>query len=226
MADHSGQSAHKRSMPLSLIQHPDGHHRCSWCNHGEAFTDYIRYHDAEWGQPVADERRLFEKITLEGFQSGLSWITVLRKRDRFREVFAGFDFEKVARFGAPDIERLVLDAGIIRHRGKIVSAINNAQRVCDLMDGHGPGALAKLVWSHEPSAKSRPKKITPALAGTLSQTPESQALSKALKKLGFSFVGPTTMYAFMQSMGVVNDHLHGCHAQKNVEAARKEFVRP
>ena len=213
-------------MPLSLIQHTDGHHRCSWCNQGEAFADYIRYHDDEWGQPVADERRLFEKITLEGFQSGLSWLTVLRKRDRFREVFVGFDFEQVARFGAPDIERLVLDAGIIRHRGKIVSAINNAQRVCDLTDRHGLGALAKLVWSHEPNVKSRPKKITPEFAGTLAQTPESLALSKALKKLGFSFVGPTTMYAFMQSMGVVNDHLHGCHAQARGDVARKAFVRP
>ncbi len=213
-------------MPLSLIQHTDGHHRCSWCNQGESFADYVHYHDDEWGQPVADERRLFEKITLEGFQSGLSWITVLRKRDRFRQVFAGFDFEKVARIGAPDIGRLVLDPGIIRHRGKIVSAINNAQRVCDLIDHHGPGALAKLVWAHEPTAKSRPKKIMPELVGTLGQTPESQALSKALKKLGFSFVGPTTMYAFMQSMGVVNDHLQGCHAQARVEAARAVFVRP
>ena len=175
---------------------------------------------------MANERRLFEKITLEGFQSGLSWLTVLRKRDRFREVFVGFDFEQVSRFGAPDIERLVLDAGIIRHRGKIVSAINNAQRVCDLTDRHGLGALAKLVWSHEPNVKSRPKKITPEFAGTLAQTPESLALSKALKKLGFSFVGPTTMYAFMQSMGVVNDHLHGCHAQARGDVARKAFVRP
>ena len=226
MADHSEQSAHNHTMPLSLIQHTDGYHRCSWCNRGEAFADYIRYHDHEWGQPVADERRLFEKITLEGFQSGLSWITVQRKRDRFGVVFAGFDFEKVARFGATDMERLVLDAGIIRHRGKIVSAINNAQRVCDLIDRHGPGALTKLVWSHEPDARSRPKKITPEFAATLAQTVESLALSKALKKLGFSFVGPTTMYAFMQSMGVVNDHLHGCHGQKRVDAARKAFVRP
>jgi DNA-3-methyladenine glycosylase I len=213
-------------MPLSILHHPDGHARCSWCNQGEAFADYIRYHDNEWGQPVVDERRLFEKITLEGFQSGLSWITVLRKRDRFREVFAGFDFEKVARFNEEDIERLVLDAGIIRHRGKIVSAINNAQRVCDLIDVQGPGSLAKLVWSHEPAPKARPKKITPEVAITLAQTDESLALSKALKKLGFSFVGPTTMYAFMQSMGVVNDHLHGCHAQVKVDAARKAFQRP
>jgi DNA-3-methyladenine glycosylase I len=213
-------------MPLSLTKHNDGRHRCSWCNQGDAFADYIGYHDGEWGQPVADDHRLFEKITLEGFQSGLSWLTVLRKRDRFREVFSNFDFQKVARFGAADIERLVLDAGIIRHRGKIASAINNAQRVCDLTDRHGPGALARLVWSSEPPASSRPKKITPELAATLAQTPESLALSKSLKKLGFSFVGPTTMYAFMQSMGVVNDHLHGCHAQPKVEAARKAFVRP
>ena len=213
-------------MPLSIRHHPDGHARCSWCNQGEAFADYIHYHDTEWGQPVADERRLFEKITLEGFQSGLSWITVLRKRAQFRRVFANFDYEKVARFDHADIERLLLDAGIIRHRGKIVSAINNAQRVCDLFDSEGPGALAKLVWSHEPARKTRPSKITPEVASTLTQTAESQALSKALKKRDFSFVGPTTMYAFMQSMGVVNDHLHGCHARAPVEAARKAFARP
>ena len=175
---------------------------------------------------MADEKRLFEKITLEGFQSGLSWLTVLRKRDRFREVFKAFDFEKVARFTEKDIERLLQDAGIIRHRGKIVSTINNAQRVCELIDKQGPGALAKLVWSHEPAAKARSKKITPAVAMTLTQTDESVLLSKTLKKLGFSFVGPTTMYAFMQSMGVVNDHLHGCHAQAQVDAARKVFQRP
>jgi DNA-3-methyladenine glycosylase I len=140
-------------MPLSLIHHPDGLHRCSWCNQGEAFADYMHYHDHEWGMPVDNERRLFEKITLEGFQSGLSWITVLRKRERFRAVFAGFDFEKVARFTDKDIERLVQDVGIIRHRGKIVSAINNAQRVCALIDSQGPGALAKLVWSHESPLK-------------------------------------------------------------------------
>lgn len=211
---------------LSIIHHADGHARCSWCNQGETFADYVHYHDNEWGQPVADEQRLFEKITLEGFQSGLSWITVLRKRDNFRKAFAGFDFEKVARFSTDDIGRLVLDAGIIRHRGKIVSTINNAQRVCDLIDAHGPGSLAKLVWQQEPLPKARPKKITPEIARTLAQTDESLALSKALKKLGFSFVGPTTMYAFMQSMGVVNDHLHGCHAQAQVEAARKAFQRP
>jgi DNA-3-methyladenine glycosylase I len=213
-------------MPLSLIHHPDGQRRCSWCNQGDAFADYIHYHDHEWGMPVDNERRLFEKITLEGFQSGLSWITVLRKREHFRTVFAGFDFEKVARFTDTDIERLVLDAGIIRHRGKIVSAINNAQRVCDLIDAQGPGALPKMVWAHEPAPKARPKKITPEVASTLGQTAESLALSKAFKKLGFSFVGPTTMYALMQSMGVVNDHMDGCHHRAQVEAARAVFQRP
>jgi DNA-3-methyladenine glycosylase I len=217
---------HSTTMPLFIITHPDGQHRCSWCGQGEAFADYLHYHDHEWGMPVADERRLFEKITLEGFQSGLSWITVLRKRDHFRKVFAGFDFEKVARFNDKDIERLVIDAGIIRHRGKIVTAINNAQRVCELIDSQGPGALAKLVWAHEPTAKARPKKITPDIASTLGQTPESLALSKALKKLGFSFVGPTTMYALMQSTGVVNDHLEGCSQRPIIEAARKAFARP
>jgi DNA-3-methyladenine glycosylase I len=213
-------------VPLSIIHHPDGMHRCSWCNQGDAFTDYIAYHDDEWGMPVDNERRLFEKITLEGFQAGLSWITILRKRERFRAVFAGFDFEKVARYTATDIDRLVLDAGIIRHRGKIVSAINNAQRVCDLIDSQGPGALARLVWAHEPAANSRPKKITPQVAMTMSQSPESLALSKTLKKMGFSFVGPTTMYALMQSMGVVNDHLHGCAHRTQVDTARAAFARP
>jgi DNA-3-methyladenine glycosylase I len=213
-------------MALSILSHADGIHRCSWCGQGDTFKDYIHYHDNEWGMPVSDEKRLFEKITLEGFQSGLSWITVLRKRDRFREVFASFDFEKVARFAEKEIDRLVLDAGIIRHRGKIVSAINNAQKVCELIDEQGPGALAKLVWSFEPTAKQRPAKLTPEVAMTLTQTEQSLALSKALKKRGFSFVGPTTMYAFIQSMGVVNDHLEGCASRKVVEAARKAFTRP
>jgi DNA-3-methyladenine glycosylase I len=213
-------------MNLLLISHPDGKARCSWCNQGAAFADYILYHDNEWGRPVIDEKRLFEKITLEGFQSGLSWITVLRKRARFREVFAGFDFEKVARFTDADINRLVTDAGIIRHRGKIVSAINNAQKVCQLIDEQGTGALAKLIWSHEPRPEHRPKRLTPEVAGALAQTEQSQALSKALKKRGFSFVGPTTMYALMQSMGVVNDHLEGCDSRLKVETARQQFQRP
>jgi DNA-3-methyladenine glycosylase I len=213
-------------MPLTLIQHADGLHRCSWCGQGEAFADYIHYHDHEWGMPVVDERHLFEKITLEGFQAGLSWITVLRKRDRFREVFKGFDFEKVARFTEKDVDRLVQDAGIIRHRGKIESAINNAQKVCGLIDTKGPGALAQLIWSHEPTPAQRTKKITPEVASTLGQTEQSQALSKTLRKMGFNFVGPTTMYALMQSMGVVNDHLEGCSHRAQVESARSALLRP
>ena len=213
-------------MALSLIHHSDGLHRCSWCGEGEASADYIAYHDLEWGMPVTDERRLFEKITLEGFQAGLSWITILRKRDRFREVFKQFDFEKVARFTEKDVERLVQDAGIIRHRGKIESAINNAQKVCDLIDTQGSGSLARLIWSFEPTAKQRPAKITPDVAGTLGQTEQSQALSKTLRKMGFNFVGPTTMYALMQSMGVVNDHLEGCAHRAKVEAARQTLKRP
>jgi DNA-3-methyladenine glycosylase I len=213
-------------MPLTLIHHPDAKHRCSWCGQGDAFADYIHYHDHEWGMPVADEHRLFEKITLEGFQAGLSWITILRKRDRFREVFKQFNFEKIARFTKKDVDRLVQDAGIIRHRGKIESAINNAQKVCSLMDAKGTGALAQLIWSHEPTAQQRPPKITSEIASTLGQTEQSQALSKTLRKLGFNFVGPTTMYALMQSMGVVNDHLEGCAHRKQVEAARKVFNRP
>jgi DNA-3-methyladenine glycosylase I len=213
-------------MPIALVHHSDAQHRCSWCGHGDAFTDYIHYHDHEWGMPVGDDRKLFEKIILEGFQSGLSWITILRKREHFRKVFAGFDIEKVARFTDKDIERLVQDPGIIRHRGKIVSAINNAQRASELINTQGTGALARLVWGHEPAANTRPEKITPAVASTLTQTEASLALSKALKKLGFSFVGPTTMYAFMQSMGVVNDHLEGCAHRAQVDTARTKFKRP
>ncbi len=213
-------------MSLSLIKHTDGIHRCSWCNQGDSYQDYITYHDKEWGVPVSDEKRLFEKLTLEGFQSGLSWITVLRKRDRFRKVFDGFDFEKVARYSEKKIEQLVLDAGIIRHRGKINSAVNNAQRVCELIDRHGAGALASFIWQHEPTQSQRPAKLTAQVASALTQTEHSLALSKALKKRGFSFVGPTTMYALIQSMGVVNDHLHGCDARQQVEKERASFVRP
>jgi DNA-3-methyladenine glycosylase I len=213
-------------MALLLIKHTDGLHRCSWCGQGDAFADYIHYHDHEWGMPVTDERRLFEKITLEGFQAGLSWITILRKRDRFREVFEQFDFEKLARFTAKDVERLVQDAGIIRHRGKIESAINNAQKVCDLIDKQGAGALASLIWSYEPTEQQRPAKITPEIASTLGQTEQSQALSKTLRNMGFKFVGPTTMYALMQSMGVVNDHLEGCAQRPLVEQARLKLKRP
>jgi DNA-3-methyladenine glycosylase I len=200
-------------MNISLIKHADGQHRCSWCGQGEAFADYIHYHDHEWGRPVKDDRLLYEKIVLEGFQAGLSWITVLRKREHFRKVFKQFNFEKVARFTQDDVERLVLDIGIIRHRGKINSAINNAKKVCDLVDANGPGALTDLVWSHRPAAANRPKKMTPAVASTLTESAASVALSKQLRGLGFSFVGPTTMYALMQSTGLINDHLDGCSHQ-------------
>jgi DNA-3-methyladenine glycosylase I len=210
----------RQKMPLSLIKHADGLHRCSWC---AALPDYMAYHDTEWGHPVMDDIRLFEKVTLEGFQSGLSWLTILRKREGFRSAFKGFDFQKVARFTAKDVERLLQDAGIVRHRGKIESTINNAKQLCTLLDKED--SFAKFIWQFEPPAKSRPKRITPEVAVTLTQSPESVALSKALKKHGFSFVGPTTMYAFMQSMGLVNDHLHGCHSRALVEQKRQALQR-
>jgi DNA-3-methyladenine glycosylase I len=213
-------------MAISLIAHQDKKHRCSWCGEGHTFTDYIHYHDNEWGKPNKDERYLFEKICLEGFQAGLSWITVLRKRDRFREVMANFDYQVLANFTEKQVDALVLDVGIIRHRGKIDSAINNARQVRQLIDQQGEGALAKLVWSHEPAIASRPKRLTPEIAATLTQSKESEALSKTLRKLGFNFVGPTTMYAFIQSVGLVNDHLEGCHRRAACEQLREQFVRP
>lgn len=192
-------------MQISVVKHADGKHRCSWC--GES-PEYIHYHDTEWGVPVKDDQKLFEKICLEGFQSGLSWITILRKREAFRRGFAGFDIDKVAAFTNLDVERLVVDAGIVRHRGKIVSTINNAKRSRELIEKEG--SLSDFIWRYSPDKKLRPQRITPEVAATLTKSPESDALSKELKKRGFSFVGPTTMYAFMQSMGLVNDHLDGC----------------
>jgi DNA-3-methyladenine glycosylase I len=195
--------------------------RCWWC--GEA-SDYVAYHDHEWGMPVVDDHRLFEKICLEGFQSGLSWLTILRKRESFREAFAGFDFEKVARFRDAKVESLLQDAGIVRHRGKIESTINNAKRARELADEHG--SLAAYFWRFEPDARTRPKKVTKAALMKLGKTADSIALSKDLKKRGWSFVGPTTVYAFMQAMGLVNDHIEGCDARVRVEAARAKFRRP
>ena len=197
----------------------DGVTRCWWC--GDA-PDYIAYHDQEWGRPVADDTRLFEKIVLEGFQSGLSWLTILRKRENFRAAFAGFDIDAVAEFREADIERLVHDAGIIRHRKKIESAINNAQAARRLRDE--TGSLAAYFWSWEPDAADRPKSIRKAEIPA--QTGLSQAMSKDLKKRGWSFVGPTTAYAFAQAMGLVNDHLEGCAHRKQIEKARKAFKRP
>ena len=200
---------------------PDGRRRCSWCG-----TDalYGRYHDREWGFPVGDDRRLFEKLCLEGFQSGLSWLTILRKRERFREVFHGFEPERVARFGARDVARLLQDAGIVRHRGKIESTVNNARRTLELLERHG--SLAAFVWRFEPDPASRPRRLTWAKLRQMAQTPESKSLSRELKQAGFSFVGPTTCYAFMQAMGLVNDHVEGCATRAEAEAARARFHRP
>lgn len=174
--------------------------------------------------PVADDRRLFEKLCLEGFQSGLSWLTILRKRESFRAGFAGFDYEKVARFDETDIERLLGDAGIVRHRGKIVSTINNARRALELREEFG--SLAAYVWRHEPGPQERPAVIDHATMIEIAKTPTSTAISKDLKKRGWSFVGPTTVYAFMQAMGLVNDHLEGCWCRPRVEEARAAFARP
>lgn len=187
-----------------LVTCSDGKTRCWWCGDD---AEYIRYHDKEWGRGVTDDFRLFEKICLEGFQAGLSWLTILRKRDNFRAAFAGFDFNKVAKFGDSDVERLVLDAGIVRHRGKILSTINNANRALDLLGEFGD------LYSYFVKFQPRPRKspITWAKAQTFTTTLESIALSKDLKKRGWSFVGPTTCYAFMQAMGLVKDHLKGCH---------------
>ncbi|MEQ1770244.1 MAG: DNA-3-methyladenine glycosylase I [Devosia sp.] len=191
--------------------------RCSW---GESTPDYIPYHDTEWGRPVTDDNRLFEKLCLEGFQSGLSWLTILRKRENFRKAFKGFDIRKVARMGEADIERLLLDAGIIRHRGKIASTINNAARVLDIQKEFG--SLSAYVWRFEPKPDGKF-----VVAGSIpSETEASKALSKDLRKRGFSFVGPTTVYAFMQAMGLVNDHIEGCICRGPCEAERKKLKRP
>lgn len=184
---------------------------------------YERYHDEEWGRPVDDDVRLFEKICLEGFQAGLSWITILRKRENFRKVFAGFDFHKVARFNAKDVERLMQDAGIVRNRAKIEATINNAQRCIDVIEEQG--SLAAYVWGFEPDPATRPSAIDWDTLVTMTTSPEAKAMSKDLKKRGWSFVGPTTIYAFMQAMGLVNDHLTGCDFREPAEADRNRFSR-
>jgi|SRR5690606_22731240 DNA-3-methyladenine glycosylase I len=191
---------------------PDGKIRCNWCS---ATPEYIAYHDKEWGFPVGDDFRLFEKISLEGFQSGLSWRTILAKRENFRAAFAGFDFNKVARFSEKDVERLLQNEGIVRHRGKIEAVINNAQRAKEMVKQEG--SLAAFFWRYEPD----PKSLGPAQ--TRSTSPESVAVSKELKKRGWKFVGPTTIYAFMQAMGLVNDHITDCVIHSKVAKARKTF---
>jgi len=193
----------------------DGLTRCHW--HG-GLEDYMRYHDTEWGYPVHDDIRLFEKICLEGFQSGLSWLTILRKRDAFRAGFAGFDFNKVAVFDESDIERLLGDKAIVRHRGKIVSTINNARRAIELT--HEFGTLDAYFWSHAPQPGERPDRIDLAWLRANPTSPASIRLSKDLKKRGWSFVGPTTVYAFMQAMGLVNDHLEGCFCRAKAFAMK------
>jgi DNA-3-methyladenine glycosylase I len=209
------------SPPDGLLPGPDEKLRCAW---GLSAPDYLRYHDEEWGLATADDVRLFEKVCLEGFQSGLSWLTILRKREAFRRAFAGFDLERVARFGARDVTRLLGDAGIVRHRGKIESTINNARRALALRDERG--SLASYFWSFEPSRTARPKRLTWAALLEMTKTPESVALSKDLKRRGWTFVGPTTVYAFMQAVGIVNDHLDGCAVRAAAERARRAFVRP
>ena len=207
------------TLPAGLFSHDDGVLRCQWCR---ASPEYRRYHDEEWGFPVTDERRLFEKICLEGFQAGLSWLTILNKREAFRKGFANFEAEQVVRFGAADIARLLADAGIVRHRGKIESTINNAKRVLELRQEFG--SLAAYAWGFEPAVDTRPHK--PQTGVVLGPSAEAVAMSKDLKKRGWSFVGPTTVYAFMQAMGLVNDHYEHCHARELALKARKKLKKP
>lgn len=190
-------------------------HRCFWCDDSQLYRDY---HDTEWGFPVHQDTRLFEKVCLEGFQSGLSWITILKKRDAFRAAFADFDIARVARFDDADVERLVADAGIVRHRGKIEAAINNARCAEKLLESQD--SLAHYFWKFEPSPTARPARITREALRSMTQSPESVALSKDLKLRGFKFVGPTTMYALMQAMGLVNDHEEECHVRAAALQAR------
>jgi DNA-3-methyladenine glycosylase I len=196
---------------LDVLPGPDGLPRCGW---SVANDDYVAYHDTEWGFPVDDDQRLFEKLCLEGFQSGLSWLTILRKRPAFRAAFYDFDIEKVAAMDASDVERLLEDAAIIRHRGKIEASINNAGRTLELIDE--VGSLAAFVWRYEASASDPLRTISP----------EAIELARELKRRGFRFVGPTSAYAFMQSMGLVNDHLEVCVTHGEAESARRAFQRP
>lgn len=198
---------------MDTIEGPDGLQRCRWCG---GAPEFLPYHDNEWGFPVSDDQRLFEKLSLEAFQSGLSWRTILNKREAFRAGFAGFDIDRVAGFDASDVDRLLADKGIVRHRGKIEAVINNAARAQDLIAE--AGSIAAFVWRYE--AK------TPAAPQTQSTSPESEALSKALKKRGWRFVGPTTVFAFMQAMGLVNDHAEGCVSREKARLLRAAFTAP
>ena len=204
-----------QGLPTGLRQRDDGTLACWW---GEGHDDYETYHDTEWGVPVTDDVGLYEKMCLEGFQSGLSWLTILRKRENFRAAFCGFDIEAVAGFGDADVERLMGDAGIVRHRGKIEATINNARAALETIEAHG--SLSAFFWSFEPVPDDRPAVIDHAALASMATTPESTALSKALRKLGWRFVGPTTCYALMQASGIVNDHIEGCHRRPVIETAR------
>lgn len=199
----------------TTIKGPDGKVRCRWCDTAPEFLDY---HDKEWGYPVDDDRRLFEKLCLEGFQSGLSWRTILAKRENFRKAFHDFDFNKIAKFTQRDVNRLLKDEGIVRHRGKIEAVINNAKRAQELVKQEG--SLAAFIWRYEPDKKQLAKPQTASTSET------SIALSNELKKRGWKFVGPTTVYAFMQAMGLINDHAEGCFSRNKVNRARKIFERP
>ena len=210
---------HEASAPTGLFTDDNHVARCVWCR---ATQQYQHYHDTEWGIPVKDDTRLFEKICLEGFQAGLSWLTILNKREAFRLAFSGFDIDRVAAFDDSDIKRLVLDAGIVRHKGKIESAINNARRAQELRQEFG--TLSRYFWQFEPDASTRPEQITYQTLGGLTTSAESIAMSKDLRKRGWTFVGPTTMYAFMQAMGLVNDHIVGCSARIKASLARTVFT--
>lgn len=197
----------------------DGRPRCWWCD-GDPL--YRAYHDEEWGRPVADDRRLFEKLSLEGFMSGLSWLTILRKRENFRRAFKGFEPAAVARFNQRSVERLMADAGIVRNRAKIEATINNARRYAGLIEEWG--SLAAYAWSYEP--EKRPRKLTYETLLAASTSPGSVAMSKDLKRRGWAFVGPTTVYSFMEAMGLVNDHLTGCHVRAEIQRKSATFDRP
>jgi len=198
-----------------LIDGPDGQPRCRWC---DAAPEFLDYHDSEWGFPVSDDIRLFEKLSLESFQSGLSWRTILNKRENFRTAFVGFDYRKIAKFGEADYARLMADTGIVRHKAKIEATINNAQRMCELVEQEG--SLAAFIWRFEP------KLDTLATPQTASTSDTSRELSRQLKKRGWKFLGPTTIFAFMQAMGLMNDHAKGCVIREKVERERHDFIRP
>jgi len=209
------------SVATGLLVDADGRSGCWWAG---SDADYRRYHDEEWGRPATDDVRLFEKLCLEGFQAGLSCLTILRKRENFRRAFAGFDPAAVAAFGPDDEARLMADPGIVRNRAKIAATVNNAARLVELWEAEG--SLAAYVWGFEPSATDRPARLDHAALAGLGSSPASTALSKDLKRRGWRFVGPTTVYAFMQAMGLVNDHLQGCWVRDEVEAARRALARP